>query len=166
MFQITEIEELAPGAAELSVEEWTAITRFTILWTLFEAQVLDNCASVKKIIDKVQTLPAEMVVGDWFREQLAYFADRYVESGSTNYIFTQLHMRNNDNPTLVKAVLRGENNKPSDQLIACLTIVYRFRNNFFHGLKWAYGLRSQLDNFTHASALLAEYMKRFQRCYI
>jgi hypothetical protein len=121
---------------------------------------------VKKITDKVQTLPAEMVVGDWFREQLAYFADRYVESGSTNYIFTQLHMRNNDNPTLVKAVLRGENNKPSDQLIACLTIVYRFRNNFFHGLKWAYGLRSQLDNFTHASALLAEYMKRFQRCYI
>jgi hypothetical protein len=120
---------------------------------------------VRKITDKIQTLPPDLFASNWFHDQFAYFVNRYVEAGATNYLFTQLHMRNNDNPALVKAVLLGENIKPSDQLIACLVIVYRFRNNFFHGLKWAYGLRNQLDNFTHASTLLAECMKRFQRGY-
>ena len=162
MSQFAEIEKLAPGAAELSAEEYAALHEFTLLWTLFEAQVLDNGASVAKIIKKVQALPSGSVAGDWFRDQLMYFADRYIEGGSTNYHFTQLHMRRNDRPALVKAVLKVENKEPSDQLIACLVIVYRFRNNFFHGLKWAYELKNQLDNFTHSSALLVESMKRFR----
>ena len=35
-----------------------------------------------------------------------------------------------------------------------LIVIYRFRNNLFHGVKWEYELRGQLDNFNHANQVL------------
>ncbi|MDO6453956.1 hypothetical protein Q4490_10310 [Neptunomonas phycophila] len=154
MIQLADIERIAPGVANLSPEEHEALQRFTLLWTLFEAQVLENNASVRKISEIVDSLDVHVVEGDWFKEQLVYFRERYVEDGNTNYRFGHLHLRNNDNPERVRSVLVENNEDPKTQLIACLTIVYRFRNNFFHGLKWAYGLQDQFDNFTHSANLL------------
>mgnify|MGYP005989307415 FL=1 len=154
MIQLADIERIAPGVANLSPEEHEALQRFTLLWTLFEAQLLENNASVRKISEIVDSLDVHVVEGDWFKEQLVYFRERYVEDGNTNYRFGHLHLRNNDNPERVRSVLVENNEDPKTQLIACLTIVYRFRNNFFHGLKWAYGLQDQFDNFTHSANLL------------
>ncbi|PHM39148.1 hypothetical protein Xmau_03053 [Xenorhabdus mauleonii] len=64
---------------------------------------------------------------------------------------------------LVRSVLTKENDNPTDQLIVCLIIVFRFRNNFFHGLKWAYELRGQLGNFTHSIALLKKYLAEVKK---
>jgi len=69
-------------------------------------------------------------------------------------------LRDNDNPALVRAVLTGDDTGSVSQLIACLTIIYRFRNNFFHGIKWAYSLRDQLGNFTHSASLLEKYLEK------
>ena len=154
MAQLADIERIAPGVADLSPKEYEAIQRFTLLWTLFEAQVLQNNASVNKIAEIINNLDNQIVVGDWFKEQLDYFKERYVEGGYTNYRFDHLHLRKNDNPERVRSVLVGENAAEKQQLIACLTVVYRFRNNFFHGMKWAYGMQEQFENFTHSANLL------------
>jgi hypothetical protein len=42
---------------------------------------------------------------------------------------------------------------------ALLIIVLRYRNNFFHGIKWAYGLRDQLNNFNNANLLLMKMIE-------
>ncbi|CCE97846.1 Hypothetical protein SFHH103_03354 [Sinorhizobium fredii HH103] len=39
-------------------------------------------------------------------------------------------------------------------------IVWRFRNNLFHGEKWAYQLQDQLSNFTNANAVLMRLLER------
>ncbi len=163
MIQLADIERVAPGVANLSPEEHEAIQRFTLLWTLFEAQVLQNNASVSKIAEIVNNPDLQVADGDWFKEQLIYFKERYVEGSNTNYRFDHLNLRNNDKPELVRSVLVGENEDQKDQLIACLTIVYRFRNNFFHGLKWAYGIQEQFDNFTHSATLLKMCLEKLPR---
>ncbi|WP_122490343.1 hypothetical protein [Klebsiella variicola] len=160
MFLLSEIEKFAPGVVQLSPMEVEALQRFTLLWTLFESQVLDNNASVKKISEKVEAIDLRKLGNEWFQAPLSYFSKRYIEDGRENYRFENLHLRKNDNPDLVRAVLTGEIDNPSLQLIVCLTIVYRFRNNFFHGIKWAYGLQEQFENFTHSSNLLSEYLER------
>lgn len=162
MVQLADIEMIAPGVANLSQAEHEALQRFTLLWTLFEAQVLESNASVRKIAEVVEQLGPQAFEVDWFQEQLVYFQDRYIEDGNTNYRFEHLHLRNNDNPEHVKSVLLGENIDIKAQLIACLTIVYRFRNNFFHGLKWAYGLQEQFDNFTHSANLLKKCLEKLR----
>ncbi|BBI60511.1 hypothetical protein HSBAA_18170 [Vreelandella sulfidaeris] len=160
MVQLADIERVAPGVAYLSPDEHEALHRFSLLWTLFEAQMLESNASAKKISEKVQSVETEIIRGGWFAEHLDYFSDRYVDGSNTNQRFENLYLRNNDNPDLVRAVLTGENLEPTSQLIGCLIIVYRFRNNFFHGIKWAYGLQDQLDNFKNSASLLGKFLEK------
>lgn len=160
LVQLADIEMIAPGVANLSPAEHEALQRFTLLWTLFEVQVIENSASAIKIAEVIGRIDPQIIEACRFQEQLGYFQDRYVEEGNINYRFEHLHLRNNDNPELVRSVLLGENKDVEAQLIACLTIVYRFRNNFFHGLKWAYGLQDQLDNFTHSANLLRKCLEK------
>jgi hypothetical protein len=41
-----------------------------------------------------------------------------------------------------------------DTLIGCLAILFRYRNNLFHGEKWEHELQDQQENFEHSTALL------------
>lgn len=160
VIQLADIERIAPGVANLSGEEHEALQMFTLLWTLFEARILGSNASVGKIAEKVGSIELEIIGGGWFAEHLEYFSNRYVDGGNTNSRFKALRLRKNDSPGLVRDVLTGENVDPASQLIGCLIIVYRFRNNFFHGIKWAYDLKEQLDNFTHSACLISKFLER------
>ena len=60
---------------------------------------------------------------------------------------------------MVINVLRGIETDLGNILAVLLIIVYRYRNNFFHGIKWAYNFRDQLDNFTNANRLLSMLIK-------
>ena len=54
----------------------------------------------------------------------------------------------------MKQVLRGENNNHADSVAGLLIVIYRLRNNLFHGIKWAYGIQGQRNNFEQANAAL------------
>lgn len=68
--------------------------------------------------------------------------------------FDSLNLRGNDNVSVVEGVLLGRENSPGAILICCLTIVLRYRNNLFHGMKWAYGIQGQKGNFMIANQIL------------
>ena len=53
-----------------------------------------------------------------------------------------------------KKVLQSTDVSPDDVAAAVLIIVYRFRNNLFHGAKWLYEFREQIKNFNHANTAL------------
>jgi hypothetical protein len=153
-----------PGFADLRPEERQAIEHFTLLWSLFEAECLGSEASNAKI---------ERLVGQWaddgrfdeapFAPAVAYFRERYFRLGKPTEHFEHLHLRRNDNRPLVEAVLKGDDNDPIAGATVALTVVYRFRNNLFHGRKWGYRLRGQLDNFMHANETLMSAMELHSR---
>jgi hypothetical protein len=65
-----------------------------------------------------------------------------------------------DHPALVQAVIEGANDDPRDRMLALLMIVWRLRNNLFHGAKWAYQLRDQRENFTQANSVLMRMLEQ------
>mgnify|MGYP000911936127 CR=1 FL=1 len=160
MTPIEWLEKWEPGFKDLKPEERDAIMQFALFWGYFEAKVLDNNASSARIADAVKTWHdgEKLKKLDHFADSLAYFRQRYYENGEFTHHFEDrtkgLLLRKGDQPDLVKAVLSGQN----DDLVACVTavliIVYRFRNNLMHGMKWAYDIRGQQDNFLHASQVL------------
>jgi hypothetical protein len=153
------IERFAPGFNTLTQQELEAMHTFTIMWTLFEAQVLDTAASARKIISKAQQWEAQGHLNDsWFSEHLEYFKARYIKNGEPTYRFEHLHLRDTDNPKLVISVLLGDPSSSGNVMAAILIIVLRFRNNFFHGLKWAYQMKDQQENFERASQILQRCM--------
>ena len=149
------LNQHVPGFAELTLEEREAIEHFTLLWSLFEARALNFDASCRAI----DALARQWIADNWvdfdvFAEPLAYFQDRYFENGVPTRHFEFLNLRPNDQPNRVRAVLSRNNQTPADCLSALLIVVYRLRNNLFHGEKWVYGLRDQRTNFEHASEVL------------
>lgn len=71
-----------------------------------------------------------------------------------------LHVERSGNPAEVAEMLCNKDYSNSVQLIGCLVVVFRLRNNFFHGEKWRYKLQGELDNFQQA----AEFLRNVMNC--
>ena len=129
--------------------------QFSLLWSFFEARTLNTHASANAILSLThEWASSDRLRFELFAESLAYFQTRYFQNGNSTNYFSGLNLRPNDNPALVSAVLKGENKNHSDSVAALLIVVFRLRNNLFHGVKWADGIRGQLANFTNANAAL------------
>jgi len=149
------LEENAPGYANLENQERDAIAQFLLLWSLFEAKVLGTHANVGAIIEATERWSANGRLNEeTFGLQLEYFRGRYVSGDGFTYHFQHLHLPDNDKLQLVEKVLRDENPNAAEIASVILMIVYRYRNNLFHGVKWAYELRGQFENFTQANLVL------------
>jgi len=145
----------APGFSALSPDERNAIMCFSFLWSFFEAKALHESASSAKILALTHEWQASgRLVAELFSHSLAYFRDRYFHDGANTHYFNGLNLRNNDCKSLVKDVLIGRNNNAADSVAVLLIIIYRFRNNLFHGSKWSYEIHGQLDNFINANNVL------------
>lgn len=149
----------APGFDRLSEDERTGILYFSLLWSLFEARELDTDATANRIVSLAHTWTDEgLLEPKAFATELAYFIDRYCKAGRFTEHFSGLNLRPNDNPQLVEAVLKGEDTNDTDQIASLFIIIFRLRNNLFHGVKWSYEIRGQLDNFTNANSALMTAM--------
>lgn len=77
-----------------------------------------------------------------------------ITNGSTNERFMRLRLRNNDDTTSIQRVLLGLTNNSCDIIKAIIMIIYRYRNNLFHGEKAIASLPMQKDNFINANKFL------------
>ena len=130
---------------------------FSFLWSLFEFEVLNRHGDVTAIVAVARGwMNAGLLADDSFERQMAYFRARYYRDGEFTYHFGQLNLRNGDRRDLVQKVLMNDATDRSEIVAALLIIVYRFRNNLFHGEKWAYRLQGQNANFKHANIALMQ----------
>jgi len=155
------LEARAPGFRNLPGPDRHAIFDFTFLWSLFEAQIMGNFARADRIREQVDSWAANgMLEAGLYDTELAYFRNRYFADGALTHHFPYLHLRSSDHLALVQAVITGANNDPRDRILCLLMIVWRLRNNLFHGAKWAYELRDQQVNFMHANRILMRILER------
>jgi hypothetical protein len=155
------LEAHARGFKELSEEEKLAIQHFALLWSLFEGEILNTKASPSAITSVIKNGVANgnMDVTP-YGPCLEYFRERYFNNGIETPKFAQLKFKKDHNRELVEQVLRCIKDDPADVISAIFLVVYRLRNNLFHGSKWAYELHDQLENFNHANDIL---MKAFDQ---
>lgn len=122
---------------------------------------MGNFARADRIRERVDDWAAHGALeADIYKAELAYFRNRYYANGTLTYHFHHLHFRPSDHPDLVRTVIEGVNDEPRNRALGLLMIVWRLRNNLFHGEKWAYELRDQRENFTHANSILMQILER------
>lgn len=149
------LQQRAPGVPELTPDERQAITDFSIFWSAFEARALGNEASSNSILQLTQSWEANgQLTAEMFAPHLAYFRNRCFQNGQETPHFAHLNLRRGDRIPLVQLVLGGKSAGLANDAAVVFIVVYRYRNNLFHGLKWAYALQGQLDNFLQANAAL------------
>ena len=162
----TWLEKHAPGYQDLQCDERLAILHFSLLWSLFEAEVLTLNGGVDSIAEAVNQWERKgLLTKEIFEQQIKYFPRRYYVNGKFTYEFNQLYLERSGSPELVKEVLRNEDANTERAATAILIIIFRIRNNLFHGEKWSYGLRGQLDNFNHANTALMKAVKLHEEAF-
>ena len=143
-------------------DEIDSIRNFSLLWNLFERLVCRRNASVPALQNAVSNLQRQDKLKiDDYDKFLKYFANRYIESNKPNLRFRMLNLRSVDKP-LVEAVLKGNETAHEKVLLAMLIIIYRYRNNLFHGEKEIRDLPNQIDNFRNANQLLIVFLEKWR----
>lgn len=143
--------------------DFNAIKDFLLLWSLFEDKVFHN----NFIIDRAASLINEKNENDLnvpeFNKVYIYFKQRYCINNVILFeIFENLHFRGNDRKAFVKQTLLAPNPSIQDKVLTSMIIIYRFRNNLFHGLKDMTNIKSQKNNFIHANKFLMKFMELFR----
>lgn len=161
------LSQNAPGYDKLNQGELNELTAFVFLWSLFEAKAFSAFASPSKIIKKFGEWKADKAE---YSAVFAYFQARYsdAENGTRTlnarfpYLIFETKTDNPARDAIEKAIVDPAADSAC-KLVGMLMIVYRLRNNFFHGPKWAYEFRDQLDNFTHSNWLLATVLDELSK---
>jgi hypothetical protein len=154
----------APGFNNLAQEEQDAITDFSLLWSFFECRILNTQGNARAICNAVEGWQHSGALSpQLLDDELAYFRNRYYANGQATDYFDGLRLQRPDRAPIVRSVLDGTNNDPQNTTVAALIIVYRYRNNLFHGVKWGYELAGQFGNFTNANNVLIKVLDRYGR---
>jgi hypothetical protein len=149
------LEHRVPGFNNLDEADRSAIFHFALLWSLFEAKALDTWGNAAAILKRVEERSAEGQLNlKPFEGVLKYFQERYFPDGKQSPHYPHLHLGKSDRPDLVERVLSGGKASPVEIVSAVLIVVYRLRNNLFHGTKWAYEIQDQRSNFENANVAL------------
>lgn len=137
---------------------------FSLLWSLFEGEVLNAAANVNMIEQTVcRWSQAGVLTTQTFAAAAAYFKERYYADGAFTYRFDRLYLERSGNPQVVRNVLSGQDAALESTVSALLFIVFRYRNNLFHGEKWEYQLQEQEQNFSNANEVLVRAIELNRR---
>jgi hypothetical protein len=142
------------GVHGLEDGELDAIRDFTLLWGLFEGTTMGTRGTQNEVVSAVGRMLLPDPLPKAFTAALAFWRDRYWENGASNASFDALGFAENQHRADTLTVLSGGSETPVEVTKALLQIAMRLRNNLFHGVKWQYHLHDQLQNFSHANAVL------------
>jgi hypothetical protein len=147
------------GGHELAPETLHVVSSFTLMWNLFENTACNTSANIKTFEHIAASIaergddPAEIATA------LQFWKKRYYGESKFNSLFEGLAFRDCDRREFVEAVLSGAVFDAKNQLLAVMIIVYRLRNNLFHGLKEISTLNEQVANLDVACRVLAAILR-------
>jgi len=160
------------NAIDLNVEGINRVRNFVFLWNIFETFGCNKNAdinSIRNIVEEINN--REAITLEQFADYVDYFSNRYYNpNGDTTYNIDGLLFRQSNNDQIAKndveSVLTRRQVEPKEILKALLIILYRFRNNLFHGGKQFVNLDTQIDNFICANNILIKVLTTMKRNYL
>ena len=141
---------------DYSVEELDEIKNFTLLWNIFENTIFNNRFSINLLEQEIINRNPNF---EYFSDCFNYYQDRYLVEGSIGNRFQFLNFRRNDREQFVRDVLLGNVTADNAKILTIGIIVYRLRNNLFHGLKDYRHFNGQVGNFSQANIFIQEFLE-------
>jgi hypothetical protein len=137
------------------------LLHFALMWNMFEGQLCEASVSVAKL-RKVAELLAQRNLASHpdAISFLQFVRGRYWDNNAVTYRFHALNLRSTQESNAVTAVLSGEATGAAEVIFAQLLVVYRYRNNTFHGLKEIAEVLGSQELFNEAARFLSAALER------
>ena len=143
---------------DLSENDLVNVKNFSLIWNVYDNLVCQSEFSIARI---EQEYSGKTFNADEIQPFFEYFKNRYIDNGSTNERFNYLRFRRNDREQFVRDVLLENITNTNSKVLAISIIIYRYRNNLFHGLKDFRFIDQQDVNFENANRFLMTIMNYF-----
>ena len=132
------------------------LLHFTLMWNMFEGSLCDASASPAKLKAVANTLAQTILLEKSAdREFLDFTKERYWTDGAPSHRFSFLRLRSAAEVDVVINVISGNSANDADVIYGLLLIVYRYRNNTFHGLKEVANVFGSPELFEQSSRFLS-----------
>ena len=127
---------------------------FSVLWNMFEHEVCDDKFNLEKVKEKVEQYKIEL---SYFEDELNYFKVRRKNYSGDNYIENGLRGTESQKRTIANLLDDNITDK-IERVLALVLIIFRLRNNMFHGPKEVRDLEYQEPNFKTANSILKKFL--------
>jgi hypothetical protein len=144
-----------------SDEAYTSISDFSIMWAIFEGTQLKDIEKDKAVVDELEDI-AKRVSNNIGSLDYAYnyWSQRYINfDGQASKRFEKLGFKHVPHSEKVLRVLKGHAANRDEFIHALLLIVYRLRNNLFHGEKDMTKINGQVENLTYGALILKDVIQ-------
>ena len=150
---------------KIEIRDIDYIRDFTLLWNLYEALYSNGDYSLREALQDIKDkkdIFDEHVIEPIF----VYYHERYQDTTRLE----RLSFRHSGADQVAKVKLDNmlqsiSGHSKSDKLYFIMAIVYRYRNNLFHGQKQIVKIRYQEENFKYANQFLMHIIEKYQREY-
>jgi hypothetical protein len=142
------------GADKIEINDIDDIKDFTLLWNLFEAIFCNKNANMYKIDNIIDRHIDKLIESD-YQKTFEYFYDRYKND---DVKFRALKLTK-PYQNLVKKVLDDTFTDKNNRLKFIMAIIYRYRNNLFHGEKDMRYIKLQKENFEKTNEFLMSFIE-------
>lgn len=136
---------------------------FAVIWNLFEMKKMGNHASIFYVSDFVERF--QNIENINVTEIFEYFKNRYTNSTDNVNLFKALRWRDKekDKKDETHKILILENPTDKDKIKAVLYIIFRLRNNLFHGEKNILTIEQQRETFNLVNSFLLDILETQNR---
>lgn len=135
---------------DLDEKDIKPVLHFSLLWNLFEYTYFDkkNRLNTNELLE-ISKISSVVIEDYCITNIFNYFSKRYLSNKKTNEKFEKLGLRKSqiNDYQLCSLILLKENPSKTEKLQSIFLIVYRYRNNLFHGMKNPKQLNLYKDQF-------------------
>ncbi len=132
---------------------------FAVIWNILEKKKMRNHASIEKVsrfVEKMQNIENINIT-----EIFEYFKNRYTNNTDHLNLFKALRWidKEKDKKDETYRILTLENPIDKDKIKAILYIIFRLRNNLFHGEKSILTIDQQRETFNLVNSFLLDILE-------
>ncbi len=142
--------------SNLKDSDYNHVKDFLLLWNLLENDIFANNFAIPTAELKIDSfIIAGRISEIEINKLFGYFQNKYTEDGiRMSGLFNNLMFRGRDRMEFVENMLLSNNSTLNEKTLAIMIIVWRYRNNLFHGLKDITRINYQKNNFLRANKFL------------
>lgn len=132
---------------------------FAVIWNIFEKKKMRNHASIFDVSDFVERLPSIDNIN--INEIFEYFKNHYTNNPNYANLFEALRWRDKekDKKDETHRILLDKDSIDKDKIKAVLYIIFRLRNNLFHGEKSILTIDQQRETFNLVNSFLLDVIE-------
>lgn len=132
---------------------------FSLMWSLFENKVCNTNFNLNDVKNEIEI---HGIAPDIFQDEINFFKLKKQNYSGDYYQYGLTLPNNNQFRQLVIDLLEENPQNDEDKICGLIYIIFRLRNNLFHGNKEITNMEYNEDNFENSNSVIQKFLEKIK----